>query len=99
MYKASFVRTTVKKRKSGVSKIKRADYGRPSDWYALCKEVKARDRYCCVFCGKPENPKAGVYHDVHHLRSLSRGGTNSKVNLATTCDSCHRKRPGHSHMK
>lgn len=92
-------RPVFKKRKSGVVKIKRADYGKPSDWFATCKEVKQRDGYKCIFCRKPENPKAGVYHDVHHLKSLARGGTNAKSNLGTTCDDCHKKRPGHSHMR
>lgn len=88
----------LRKRKSGVTRIVRDSYGSPSDWFSICKEVKTRDSYKCVFCKAPENPKIGVYHDVHHLIPLSKGGTTTKANLATTCRACHEKRPGHSHM-
>jgi len=88
-----------RKRASGVTRIVRDSYGKKGDWYSLCKDVKERDGHKCVFCGKPENAKANTYHDVHHIIPLSKGGTTSKANLATTCDDCHAKRPGHSHMK
>ena len=86
-----------KKSKNGVTKIVRATYGKPSDWYALTKEVKKRDGHKCLFCGKPESSKEGVYHDVHHIKELSKGGTNAKANLATTCKVCHKRR--HRHMR
>lgn len=88
-----------RKRASGVTRIVRDSYGKKSDWYALTADIKKRDGNKCVFCGKPEQPKAGIYHHVHHLIGLAKGGTNARSNLATTCEACHEKRPGHSHMK
>ena len=82
--------------KSGVTRIVRDTYGKTSDWFALCKEVKKRDGYRCIFCKAPEDSKNGVFHDVHHIIPLSRGGTTTKSNLGTTCKTCHRKR--HKHM-
>ena len=82
--------------KGGVTKIKRDGYG--SDWFSTVAEVKARDHYCCVFCKEPEDKKNGVYHDVHHIISLNRGGKTVKSNLATTCKKCHSKRHTHLHV-
>jgi HNH endonuclease len=88
-----------RKRKSGVTRIVRDSYGKKGDWFALGKEIKKRDGYKCIFCSEPEQPKKGIFHDVHHIIRLADGGTNSKSNLGTTCSSCHAKRPGHKHMK
>lgn len=87
------------KRQKGrqVTRIVRDNYGAPDRWFSLCKEVKRRDRYCCVKCGEPEAPKEGVYHDVHHIKELSHGGQTVKANLITLCKQCHAKR--HKHMK
>lgn len=86
-------------KKSGVTRIVRDSYGKPSDWWALCAQVRKRDKGCCIFCGAPENPKGGVYHDVHHIKRLADGGTTTMSNLGLACELCHTKRPGHSHMK
>lgn len=88
-----------RKRASGVTRIVRDGYGKKSDWYALTAEVKKRDGHKCIFCGKLENPKAGIYHQVHHIVGIAKGGTTCKANLGTTCKECHEKRPGHSHMR
>lgn len=88
-----------RKRLSGVTRIIRDGYGDFADWKALTRDIKKRDGYKCVFCGRPEQPKQGIFHDVHHIKRLADGGTNAPANLATTCDSCHERRPGHSHMK
>ncbi len=94
------VRTKVysKQRITGVVGIVRDYYGKRSDWYNLCQEVKKRDGFKCVFCKKPESIKEGVFHHVHHIRRLADGGTTTKSNLVLTCESCHSKRPGHSHL-
>lgn len=83
----------------GASRIVTDTYGSKTDWFALSKEIKKRDNYKCIFCGKPEDPKAGVFHDVHHIKRLADGGTTTRANLGTTCEDCHKKRPGHSHMR
>lgn len=85
-----------KRNKSGVTRIQRASYG--PNWFDLAKEVKERDRYTCQHpgCTVREVPKEGVYLHVHHVRPLSRGGTNSKANLISLCETHHKRR--HSHM-
>jgi 5-methylcytosine-specific restriction endonuclease McrA len=92
----------VKKRKSGVSRVVRDNYSNSSKpggktWYEWCAEVRKRFRGLCAECKTPENPKAGVYHEVHHIRKLSAGGTTCLLNLILLCKRCHGKR--HSHMK
>ncbi len=86
-----------KTKKQGVAKITRDGYGSVSSWYELCREVKKRDGYKCVRCQTPESKAQSVYHEVHHMRPLSRGGTTTKANLILLCHDCHDKR--HPHMK
>lgn len=86
-----------KPNKSGVSRIVRDSYG--PDWFELGRQVRARDKNRCVFCSKPEVPKEKIYHEVHHVRSLKRGGVTSLSNLCLCCNECHEKRPGHAHLK
>jgi 5-methylcytosine-specific restriction protein A len=62
----------------------------PENWDELSAEVKARDNYCCVICQSTKSL------EVHHILALSRGGTNSKRNLITLCNKCHKKR--HKHL-
>jgi len=50
------------------------------------KEVKERDENCCLVCGSTQNL------EVDHRISLMNGGDNSKENLGTLCDSCHKKK-------
>lgn len=80
-----------------MAKIVRADYGAPTEWFALCKQVRVRDNYRCVKCGCREAPKESVYHDVHHIRPISRGGLTVLVNLILLCKDCHSGR--HKHMR
>lgn len=44
-----------------------------------------RDKYRCQFCGT----SSGGLH-VHHITSLSDGGTHDPRNLTTICPQCHR---------
>ncbi len=74
--------------KGGVKRIKSFDY--PENWREVALEVKTRDNFKCVWC--PSKTKL----EVHHIMSLSRGGTNSKRNLITLCENCHSKR--HKHL-
>lgn len=86
-------------RASGVTRIVRDGYGSKAEWFALCKIIKQRDGHKCIFCGAPEQPKANIFHDVHHLVRIADGGTTTRANLGTCCDKCHAKRPKHGHMK
>lgn len=88
---------TRKTSKQKVAKITRAGYGSVSSWYSLCAEVKERDGYKCVKCQAPESKIHCVYHEVHHIKPLSRGGTTTKANLILLCKDCHDDR--HPHMK
>lgn len=81
--------------RNGVTAIKRDGYG--GDWFSLVKEVKERDGYRCLKCSAPEDPAHGVYHDVHHIRELSRGGRTVKSNLLTICKKCHARKHTHLH--
>jgi len=82
-------------RSGGVSKIRRDNYGKPSDWFSLVKDVHVRDRGVCqnrvngALCGKKGN-------HVHHIVPLSRGGVTRLSNLILFCEDCHKRR--HSHM-
>ena len=82
---------------SGVTRIKRDSYG--GSWYTIAGEVRARDQYKCVFCKLPEDMKSDpkVYHDVHHLIPVERGGRTVKSNLVLACKACHSRRHPHLH--
>ena len=52
-------------------------------WSRLRRAVLERDRYRCTKCGK-----AGRL-EVHHLRPVHQGGTDTRDNLVTRCRTCH----------
>jgi 5-methylcytosine-specific restriction enzyme A len=52
------------------------------DWRKLRAQVLARDRHRCRDCGLPAT-------EVHHVVSVSLGGTNDPSNLRALCDACH----------
>lgn len=82
---------------STVSKIRRANpYGTRSEWSAITAEVKKRDGYKCVKCGRGDFE---YRLQVDHIVEVSRGGSNSKHNLRTLCGPCHANRPSHRHAK
>lgn len=56
----------------------------PPNWNELKKSILKRDKYRCSRCGA-NNLKL----HVHHIRSLSRGGSNHPSNLTTLCEYCH----------
>jgi hypothetical protein len=58
-----------------------------TSWNRLRKLVKKRDKATCFHCGK-------VAEDGHcdHLIPLSRGGTDSLLNLVWSCKSCNTRR-------
>ena len=63
----------------------------PDNWDEITAEVKQRDGHQCVDCGA-----TGVVLQAHHIRSLSRGGTNQLSNLKSVCEKCHARY--HPHM-
>jgi hypothetical protein len=64
----------------------------PENWAEIRAEVKRRAGYTCQDCGaRPP------YLHAHHIRSLSKGGTNDLSNLKAVCEDCHRKY--HPHMR
>ena len=56
-----------------------------SEWDAIAKEVRERDRFTCQFCGKLRST------NVHHIIPRRMGIDNSLNNLITLCSSCHFK--------
>jgi len=57
----------------------------PNDWEDRRQAVLERDNYRCQNCGAEENLV------VHHIVSLSKGGSNELSNLVALCESCHAK--------
>lgn len=55
-------------------------------WFEIKKKVLIRDDYRCSFCGKNSKPL-----QVHHIISLSEGGSNDLDNLILLCLKCHEK--------
>lgn len=89
-------RLVVKKNKSGVSRIVRDSYSNIStNWFTIAKAVKKRDGNKCVSCSKLESVADKIYHEVHHIVPLSRGGTTTMRNLCTLCKECHKKKHRH----
>jgi 5-methylcytosine-specific restriction endonuclease McrA len=81
--------------------------GRQSqEWQRLRSQTLRRDHYRCVQCGRsgrfpkrsrwepfvPTGPYVGLH--VHHVRPLSRGGSNNPENLQTLCIRCHETETG-----
>ena len=95
----AFHRPFVRKSASGTARIVRDSYSNTNSktqWWTIRKEVFDRDGGKCQsmlggrLCLKPAV-------DVHHIRSLSRGGTTTKSNLLSLCKECHEAR--HAHMR
>jgi 5-methylcytosine-specific restriction endonuclease McrA len=55
----------------------------PEAYDDLRKKILARDNWHCQNCGAVENLQ------VHHIRSRSRLGDDSRENLITLCAICH----------
>ena len=49
---------------------------------------------CCECCKKPapfKKPDGSIYLEVHHLRRLADGGSDTPSNAAALCPNCHRE--------
>lgn len=69
-------------------------------WWQIADEVRRRDGNCCTACqitAKDAMDQQGKGLQVHHIRSLSKGGRTVMSNLATLCERCHSKRHKHMH--
>lgn len=49
-------------------------------------EVFKRDKFTCQYCGA--TPPSVILH-VDHIIAVSKGGSNAKTNLATSCQACN----------
>jgi 5-methylcytosine-specific restriction endonuclease McrA len=54
-------------------------------------EIFARDRYCCVYCGRSS---PDVELTVDHVEPRMRGGDGSSGNVVTACTACNRAKGG-----
>ena len=71
-----------------------------SSWRELAEWVRNRDGRRCRQCGRHEKElDDGERLEVHHIKRLSRGGSDRATNLVTLCSTCHGKQPGHSHLR
>lgn len=68
----------------------------PPDWPQTIKRIKKRDSYTCQKCGT-RHPRHSKYLRVHHIISLSQGGSGEDDNLETQCTGCHCEE--HPHLK
>jgi len=50
------------------------------------KEIKERDNFVCVVCGKRERKRI---YPIHHIDYDKKN--NASINLVTLCRSCHTK--------
>lgn len=56
-------------------------------WHELRKEVFARDKYTCNYCGQ-----IGGKLECDHIIPYSKGGSNDLTNLTTSCRKCNRQK-------
>lgn len=89
---------THRQKKTGIVKtVRNSTYG--NDWRKQSDSIKKRDNYTCQKCGKNKGQlPIGSFLEVHHIRSLSKGGINRGINMITLCSNCHAKQPGHKHL-
>jgi Restriction endonuclease len=76
---------------SDISVVGREDYG--PNWDILRQEILERDDFTCQ---EADGYCMGALQ-VHHIKPLSKGGTNNKNNLITLCLYHHSLQ--HEHMK
>lgn len=58
-----------------------------SEWAVIRLGVFQRDNFTCQYCGDK-----GVPLDCDHVVPLSRGGTNDRSNLKTSCRRCNQSK-------
>ena len=55
----------------------------------ISKDILKRDNYTCAYCGK----RGGIL-EIDHILPISRGGSDNKSNLVTSCRHCNRQKKG-----
>ena len=63
----------------------------PPDWEERREEVRSKAKYTCQEC-KTKDPIPGLH--AHHIKPLSRGGSNKISNLMALCEGCHENKHG-----
>lgn len=68
-------------------------FARKRQWlsFQVRREVAARDKYRCVYCGVHAK-KRGVKTHVDHIVPLAKGGSNEISNLCLACEACNLKK-------
>ena len=56
-------------------------------WKKISKDILKRDNYTCAYCGK----RGGIL-EIDHILPISRGGSDNKSNLVTSCRHCNRQK-------
>lgn len=72
--------------------------GYPPDWEDRRRRILERDGYRCQQCGIKPDRDFPVELNVHHIKPLSRNGSNTDENLIVLCKDCHAEQPGHAHL-
>ena len=62
----------------------------PPDWEERRRQVVERDGDQCSKCGKGKH----FHLHLHHIKPLSKGGSNKITNLKLLCENCHSKDHG-----
>lgn len=80
---------------------RRGNYGGSrTEWSGISSRVMARDGDRCQRCGRHRTElQSGERMEAHHIRALSRGGSDRMSNLVALCSTCHGREPGHSHLR
>jgi len=63
-----------------------------ANWREVCREVNARDGFCCRVCGRRTNPHAASMLEKghhHHIEYRSKGGMDVAENVCLLCPTCH----------
>jgi 5-methylcytosine-specific restriction endonuclease McrA len=60
-----------------------------NDWFEARKKRLKIDNYSCTKCNSQDRVQ------VHHIISVSRGGSHAMNNLITLCGPCHQKQHRH----
>jgi len=63
----------------------------PPDWEERREEVRSKANYTCQEC-KTKDPIPSLH--AHHIKHLSRGGSNKISNLMALCEGCHENKHG-----
>ncbi len=72
------------------------DGGYTADWSAISDRYRRSRSFVCELCEVDLKEEPGLLH-VHHVNGVKTD--NRWSNLRALCVECHRKQPGHDHMR